>query len=64
MAVLTGSEEAGLSVYELAVAEPRLLWSFPFKDRGASPVIYDGHVYAVGSGKAVCVRLDTGEKAL
>ena len=67
MAVLTNDKDAGLSVYELAAAEPRLLWSFPFTDRGASPVIYDGNVYAVGGGyptggKALCVRLDTGEK--
>ena len=68
MAVLANDAKVGLSVYELAVAEPRLLWSFPLTDRGASPVIYDGHVYAVGggypvgNGKAVCVKLDTGKK--
>ena len=62
MAVLTNEDEAGLSIYELAAAEPGRLWSFPLKDRGASPVVYDGHVYAMGSGRILCVALATGEQ--
>ena len=68
MAVLTNDKKVGLSVYELATSKPRLLWSLPFTDRGSSPIIYDGHVYAVGggypvgTGKAICVKLDTGKR--
>ena len=60
MAVFAEEKAHGLSLYQLGVAAPQRLWTVAFTDRGASPVIYDGHVYAVGRGHAVCVNAETG----
>ena len=57
------SGSSGLSAYQLSAGEPRKLWSVKLTDRGASPVIYKGHVYSIGgrgNGRAVCVEAETG----
>jgi outer membrane protein assembly factor BamB len=69
LVVLSGSRRSGLSAYRLEAAGPRRLWTVPVHDRGASPVIHDGHVYAIAGGgsghgaRAVCVHLDSGQVA-
>lgn len=64
MAVLSGNPEVGLTAYKLAApGKPTSLWTIKgFTDRGASPLIHDGYVYAVGSGKAICVEIATGKE--
>lgn len=49
--------------YRLSPGGAQKLWSAPFGDRGASPVIWDGHVYAFGSGRCGCIDLLTGRVA-
>ena len=63
MAVLSGNGDVGLTAYKLAApAEPTHLWTVKgITDRGASPLIHDGYVYAVASGKAICVEIATGK---
>jgi outer membrane protein assembly factor BamB len=59
----------GLSAYRLAPDGPKELWTKPFSDRASSPVVFDGHVYAIAGGSnghgahIVCVYLDTGKVA-
>lgn len=66
---MSGSRKSGLSAYRLTPDGPQHLWTVRVFDRAASPVVYDGHVYAVAGGsnghgaRIVCVHLDTGEKA-
>lgn len=60
LAVLAGDPAPGLSLYRLVDGEAEWLWANALTDRGASPVIHDGYVYAAGSGKVICVNLDTG----
>jgi outer membrane protein assembly factor BamB len=64
LAVLSGNGDVGLTAYKLAApAEPTKLWTIKgFTDRGASPIIHDGCVYAVGSGKAICVEIASGKE--
>jgi len=62
--------EIGLTAYKLSNREPTKLWSVPFKDGFACPVIYKGHVYVIGGanatygdsgkGHALCIELATG----
>jgi len=69
LAVLSGGRRNGLTAYLLADDGPRKLWSYPAHDRGASPVIYNGHVYAIAGGsnghgaRALCIHLDSGTVA-
>ena len=66
MAVFSGNRRAGLVAYKLSIEGAQKLWSIPFTDRGSSPVIHDGHVYAIGGrnkGRAACVALETGKVA-
>jgi outer membrane protein assembly factor BamB len=66
MVVFSGSKSIGLVAYALDPKEPKKLWSVPWEDRGSSPVIHDGYVYAFGGrdkGRAVCVELATGRIA-
>jgi len=60
MAVQSGDKTTGLSAYHLSPAKADKLWTVDTTDRGASPIIYDGCVYSVASGRAVCVRLADG----
>ena len=69
--LLTMSENRknGLSAYRLTDKGPQKLWTQKVSDRGSSPVVFDGHVYAIAGGSAghgahlVCVHLDTGKVA-
>jgi outer membrane protein assembly factor BamB len=59
----------GLSAYRLTEKEPRKLWNIQESDRGSSPVVFDGHVYAVAGGgnghgaHLLSIHLDTGKVA-
>lgn len=62
MVVLTGDGKIGVIAYKLAKDKAEKLWSVEtFADRGASPLVHDGHVYAMGSQGAVCVHLESGK---
>jgi outer membrane protein assembly factor BamB len=66
---MSDGRKNGLSAYRLTPAGPQKLWSLPAFDRGASPVAFDGHVYAIAGGgnghgaRMLCVHLDTGKVA-
>jgi outer membrane protein assembly factor BamB len=59
----------GLSAYRLTDKEPQKLWTVQESDRGSSPVVFDGHVYAIAGGgnghsaHLLSVHLDTGKVA-
>ncbi len=64
MAVATNRKDASIIAYKLSKTKAEKLWSIEkFLDRGASPVIHDGFVYAMGNSGAWCVNLQTGEVA-
>jgi outer membrane protein assembly factor BamB len=58
--VLAGG--GALGAYRLGDSEPEELWNVGMGCRGATPVVYDGHVYAVASGQAACIRISDGEE--
>lgn len=66
---LSENRRTGLSAYRLTPKGPEKLWTLPFTDRASSPVVFDGHVYAIAGGSnghgahLVCVHLDTGKVA-
>jgi hypothetical protein len=53
--------DAGLVGYKLSPTAAEKAWTVPVRDRGASPIISNGHVFTVGGGKALCVKLDSGQ---
>jgi outer membrane protein assembly factor BamB len=55
-AVLTSK----LRVFKMTPEKAEKVWEVDLKDRGASPIIHDGHVYGIAKGRAVCVELETG----
>lgn len=64
MVVFTYDKKIGVVAYKLGAAEPTEVWRVPFRDRGASPVIHDGHVYVIGGrvkARAMCVHLASGK---
>ena len=69
LVILTDNRKTGLSAYRLSEQEPRKLWTLPETDRGSSPVVFDGHVYAVAGGSnghgahLLCIHLDSGKVA-
>ena len=65
MAVQAGSREPepGLMAYRISPAHAEKLWSVKVFDPGASPIIYNGCVYSVGEGHAVCVSVADGRIA-
>ena len=66
---LSDNRRNGLSAYRLTDKGPQKLWTLPESDRGSSPVVFDGHVYAIAGGSnghgahLLCVHLDTGKVA-
>lgn len=66
---LSDNRKSGLSAYRLADKEPKKLWTLQKTDRGSSPVVFDGYVYAVAGGgnghgaHLLSVHLDTGKVA-
>ncbi len=66
--LVVASKTAGhnLSAYRLiSGTAPELLWEKDFLTRryGASPIVYQGHVYHLGSARHWCLDLDSGEVA-
>jgi len=52
----------GVALYGLSLTEVKVLWKQPFPpDWGASPTIYDGHVYALGGTGGICINAQTGD---
>jgi outer membrane protein assembly factor BamB len=66
---LSENRKTGLTAYRLTDKGPQKLWTLPESDRASSPVIFDGHVYAVAGGSnghgahLLCVHVDTGQVA-
>lgn len=50
----------GLVAYKMSPDKAEPAWTVPVGDRGTTPIIYEGHVYAVGASKVMCVRLSDG----
>jgi len=68
MVIFTANQKTGLMACKLSLSGAEPLWNVEQADRGASPVIHDGYVYVFGGsrfggGRALCVKLDTGEVA-
>lgn len=64
LAVFSTHKQVGLTGYRLGVDRADKAWSIEITDRGSSPVIADGYVYAVGgrgSARVMCVKADSGE---
>jgi outer membrane protein assembly factor BamB len=64
-AVVQG-QGSGITGYRLAVDKAEKLWNLPHNDRGASPVLLNGHAYVLsgsGNAKAMCIKADTGQVA-
>ena len=61
MAVFSDRNENGLAGYRLSLAGAEKAWTVKMADRGASPLIFDKHVYASGGGKLLCVKIDDGQ---
>jgi outer membrane protein assembly factor BamB len=66
---MSDNRRTGLSAYRLTDKGPLKLWTLKESDRASSPVVYDGHVYAIAGGSAghgahlLCVHLDSGKVA-
>jgi len=63
MALFSRRREVGLSAFKLAEKGAKGLWNYSLTDRGASPVVHNGHVYAIGGkgrARAVCIDVATG----
>jgi outer membrane protein assembly factor BamB len=66
---MSDNRRYGLSAYRLTDKGPQKLWTLKESDRASSPVVFDGHVYAVAGGSnghgahLLCVHLDTGKVA-
>ena len=62
MVVQTDNKELGLTAYKLSTEKAEKLWSLPdCLDGAASPIIHDGHVYAVTGKGSACVELAGGK---
>jgi outer membrane protein assembly factor BamB len=66
---MSDGRKTGLSAYKLTDKGAVPLWTREATDRASSPVVFDGHVYAVAGGgnghgaRLLCVHLDTGKVA-
>lgn len=58
--VLGDRKDVGLVAYRLSPEKAEKIWSKDFTDRGTTPIVHDGHIYIVGSGRACCVALADG----
>jgi outer membrane protein assembly factor BamB len=69
LVTMSANRKNGLSAYRLTDKGPQKLWTLKVSDRASSPVVYDGHVYAIAGGSnghgahLLCVHLDTGKVA-
>jgi len=65
MVLFTNNRKLGIIAYKLSPEKPVKVWNIPFTDRGASPVIHEGHVYIIGgrgNAHARCIELATGKE--
>lgn len=60
MVIFAENKNVGLVAYRISPEKAEKLWSRPITDRGTTPIISGGNVYAVGGGKALCIRLEDG----
>lgn len=66
---MSDSRKNGMTAYRLLPDGPRKLWTVRMSDRASSPVVFDGHVYAIAGGSSghgahlLCVHIDTGQIA-
>jgi outer membrane protein assembly factor BamB len=64
MVVLSDNAEIGLQAYRITPDKAEKAWNLPKTvERGSSPVIHEGHVYAVAGERTVCVELASGKLA-
>lgn len=69
LVTMSDKRNNGLTAYRLTDKDPKKLWTLKVSDRASSPVIFDGHVYAIAGGsnghraQLLCVHLDTGKVA-
>lgn len=61
LVVFSDRAENGLAGYRISLTGAEKAWMVKLADRGASPLIFDNHVYASGGGKLLCVKLDDGQ---
>ncbi len=52
----------GTYAYRMTPEKAEQLWRISKSDRGTTPVILDGYVYAYGGGSYACYELTTGEE--
>jgi outer membrane protein assembly factor BamB len=66
---MSENRRTGLSAFRLTDKGPQKLWTLKECDRASSPVVFDGHVYAIAGGSnghgahLLCVHLDSGKVA-
>ena len=66
LVVFSDRKEVGMTGYRLLPDKAETAWTLALNDRGASPIIANGRVYAIGGGgggRAVCVDVATGQAA-
>lgn len=50
-----------VTAYKISPEKAEKLWTIEIADRGASPIVAKGYVYAVGNGTALAVKVDDGK---
>ncbi|MBC7816050.1 MAG: PQQ-binding-like beta-propeller repeat protein [Planctomycetaceae bacterium] len=61
---LGDSRKKGLRCFEMSADAAKLLWSYQgIADKGSSPLVIDGSVYAQGEQRLACVDLESGKAA-
>ncbi len=63
LVVISKSKGRNLNAYKLSESGANLMWSKDFLTRrySASPIIYEGNVFHLGSDRHMCLALETGE---
>ena len=64
--VVSDNKKVGTSAYKMSAKGAKKLWTAAFWDRGASPVVYKGHVYVIvnsNGGRTACIELAKGQVA-
>ena len=62
LVVLTGDAVNGLSAYRLTPDKAERVWKADLRDRGATPAVRGGRVYAYAKGVAACFNLADGKE--
>jgi outer membrane protein assembly factor BamB len=64
LVTLGNQRRAGLRCFDLSLEGAQERWAYQrIADKGSSPVVVGGYVYAQGERRLCCVNLDTGEEA-